>query len=97
MDRLPFEIPVCVKIGSTTREVKSVRGACECLIDWPHSRRGPIYRTAVRACEAAVAGQVSVEGARSAFVGFARVTGILVKENAARAPVQIEPVTNAAA
>jgi hypothetical protein len=97
MDRLPFEIPVCIKIGSTTREVKTVRGACECLIDWPHGRRGPIYQTAMRACEAALAGDVSVECARSAFLGFARVSGILVKETTAVIPPPEEFVVAAVA
>ena len=79
MDRMPFQTSVFISTGpATTREVKSVRGACECLIDWPQGRRGPIYQTAVRACEAALAHEVPVSCARSAFVGFASVSGILV-------------------
>ena len=52
-DRMPFESPVCVTIGdSTKREVKSVHGASEVMIDWPHARRGPQYQATVDALEA---------------------------------------------
>lgn len=79
MDRMPFESPVCIQTGtSTRREVKTVGGAAECLVDWPHGKRGSVYAEAVDACEAALAGRVPVAQARAAFVGFARDMGVLV-------------------
>ena len=77
-DRLPFSSPVCVQISDTKREVKSVRGASEVLIDWPHSRRGPVYQTTMEALQLAIAGRATAEEARDAFVAFAKHAGVLV-------------------
>ena len=78
-ERMPFESPVCVKVGaSTNREVKSVHGASEVMIDWPHARRGPVYQSTVEVLEAARAGQVSADEAREAFVEFAEHAGVFV-------------------
>ena len=76
-DRMPFESPVCVLIGgSTKREVKSVHGASEVMIDWPHARRGPQYHATVDALEAALAGRATAAEARAAFLAFARHAGV---------------------
>lgn len=78
-DRLPFSSPVFVQTSdSTKREVKSVRGACEVLIDWPHSRRGPVYQTTMEVLQSAIAGKVTAEEAHDAFVSFAKHAGVLV-------------------
>jgi hypothetical protein len=77
-DRLPFSSPVCVQISDTKREVKSVRGASEVLIDWPHSRRGPVYQTTMEALQSAIAGRATAEEAHDAFVAFAKHAGVLV-------------------
>jgi hypothetical protein len=78
-DRLPFESPVCVRIGdSTNREVNSVHGASEVMIDWPHARRGPQYHVTVDVLEAARAGRATAEEARAAFLAFARHAGVHV-------------------
>jgi hypothetical protein len=78
-ERMPFESPICVMIGgSTRREVKSVRGASEVMIDWPHARRGPQYHATVDALEAALAGKMSAAEARAAFLAFARHAGVYV-------------------
>ena len=77
-DRLPFESPVCVKISdSTKREVKSVRGACEVLIDWPHARRGPVYQSTMEVVQAALAGTASAADAYDAFLAFSKHAGVL--------------------
>ncbi|WP_245426506.1 DUF982 domain-containing protein [Mesorhizobium sp. YM1C-6-2] len=77
-DRMPFGSSVCVQISdSTKREVKSVRGACEILIDWPHSRRGPVYQVTMAALQSALAGKVTAEEAHDAFVAFAKHAGVL--------------------
>jgi hypothetical protein len=78
-ERMPFGSPVCVRTGeSTRRAVKSVRGACEVLIDWPHGRRGPVYQSTMEMLQRAIAGEASAEEAHDAFVAFARHAGVLV-------------------
>ncbi|MCX7305858.1 MAG: DUF982 domain-containing protein [Hyphomicrobiales bacterium] len=78
-DRIPFGSAVCVKVSDNTkREVKSVRGACEILIDWPHARRGPVYQSTMEVLQSAIAGRVSADEAHEAFVGFAKHAGVLV-------------------
>ena len=78
-DRLPFSSAICVQVSDNTkREVKSVRGACEILIDWPHARRGPVYQSTMEALQAALAGKISVEEAHDAFVAFAKHADVLV-------------------
>jgi hypothetical protein len=78
-DRMPFGRTVCVRVSDNTkREVKSVRGACEVLIDWPHSRRGPVYQSTMEVLQAAIAGKVSAEQAHDAFVEFATHADVLV-------------------
>jgi hypothetical protein len=79
-DRMPFDGSVCVQVSdSTKREVKSVRGACEVLIDWPHSRRGPVYQTTMEVLQSAMAGRATADEAHSAFVAFAKHAGVLVE------------------
>lgn len=77
-DRLPFASPVCVRLGGNTRrEVKSVRGASEVLIDWPHARRGAVYQTTMEILQAALAGKMSAQEAHDAFVAFAKHADVL--------------------
>ncbi|MEW9836556.1 DUF982 domain-containing protein [Mesorhizobium marinum] len=78
-ERMPFGSTVCVRTGdNTTRAVKSVRGACEVLIDWPHARRGPVYQSTMEVLQAALAGKASVEQAHDAFLAFASHADVLV-------------------
>ena len=77
-DRLPFSSSVCVQVSDTRREVKSVRGACEVLIDWPHARRGPVYQSTMEVLQSAIAGKATTEDAHDAFVAFAKHAGVLV-------------------
>ncbi len=78
-DRMPFDSPVRVMIGgSTRRDVKSVHGASEVMIDWPHADRGPQYHATVDALEAALAGRATAAEARAAFLAFARHAGVHV-------------------
>lgn len=79
-NRLPFGSSVCVQLkDSTKREVKSVRGACEVLIDWPHARRGPVYQATMEVLQSALAGKTTPEDAHEAFVAFAEHAGVLVE------------------
>ncbi|WP_081609856.1 DUF982 domain-containing protein [Mesorhizobium sp. STM 4661] len=78
--RFYFESIVCVQPrgGSTVREVKSVNGACEVLIDWPHVKRGPYYQSAREVVHAALDGKATPDQAREAFA-LAGHAGILVE------------------
>lgn len=78
-DRLPFGSGVCIRIDSTKREVKTVKGANEVLIDWPHARRGPVYQSTMEVLQAALAQKASAEEAHDAFVAFARHADVLVE------------------
>lgn len=81
MDRMLFDHPVSVRIGSesTRREVTTVKGAYEALVDWPHAKRsGPLYREAVETVSAALAGTRTREAARRAFVAAAEEIGVFV-------------------
>lgn len=83
MDLMHFDHPVNIRIGpeSTKREVQTVKGAYEALIDWPHAKRsGPCYREAVETVSAALAGTRSGKAARRALVDAAREIGILVND-----------------
>jgi hypothetical protein len=80
-DRIPFERPVSIRDpgrGNTIRHVKTVNGASECLIDWPHARRGPVYQETVAAIQAALNGEASAADARAAFEAFAKHADVLV-------------------
>jgi hypothetical protein len=83
-NRIYFESSVCIQPhgGSTTREVKSVNGACEILIDWPHAKRGPYYQSAREVMQAALDGKATPAEAREAFAALAAHAGILVERGA---------------
>ncbi|TGV59899.1 DUF982 domain-containing protein, partial [Mesorhizobium sp. M2D.F.Ca.ET.160.01.1.1] len=52
-DRM-FDSPVFVKSGnSLIQEIACLEDALEFLYEWPKNRRGPIYETALRACQGA--------------------------------------------
>ena len=78
-NRMPFGSPICIRIGDNTkREVKSVRGACEVLIDWPHARRGPVYQSTMEALQSALSGKTTAAEAYDAFLAFAKHADVLV-------------------
>ncbi|GLQ77387.1 hypothetical protein GCM10007881_09030 [Mesorhizobium huakuii] len=73
-----FDRPVLVKNGQhIIEEIESLADAFQFLEKWPESRRGPIYQTAIRACQRAYDGYVPLSVARDAFAGFARSVKIL--------------------
>lgn len=78
-DRLPFGAGVCIRIDSTKRQVKTVKGACEVLIDWPHARRGPVYQSTMEVLQAALGGKASAEEAHDAFVAFTKHADVFVE------------------
>ena len=81
MTSLAFLAPVQVKTNDVIRDINSVREALVFLNQWPKARRGPVYSCAVRSCNAAIAGQMTTEQARRAFVSFARIAGVLARSD----------------
>ena len=70
-DRMPFDSSICVRVGdNTNREVKSVHGASEVMIDWPHARRGPVYQSTMEVLEAARSGRASADGGAERLPGL---------------------------
>ncbi|WP_044548229.1 DUF982 domain-containing protein [Mesorhizobium japonicum] len=81
MTGLAFPAPVQVKTSGVRHDINSVREALVFLNQWPKGRRGPVYSCAVRSCNAAIAGQMTTEQARQAFVSFARIAGVLARSD----------------
>jgi hypothetical protein len=80
--KITFDSPVAIRDAghqNTVRHVKSVNGASEVMIDWPHARRGPVYQQTVAVIEAALAGAATPAEAREAFHNFAGHAGVLVE------------------
>lgn len=79
--KILFSSPVAIRAGAdnTVRTVKSVNGASEVLIDWPHARRGPAYQETMAVIQAALDGSQSAEAARASFEAFASHAGVLAK------------------
>lgn len=76
-DRM-FNSPVFVKDGnSLIQEIACLEDALEFLYEWPQKRRGPIYQTALRACQRAFDSDYPLSAARNAFAGFAKSANIL--------------------
>ncbi|TGQ64063.1 DUF982 domain-containing protein [Mesorhizobium sp. M00.F.Ca.ET.186.01.1.1] len=74
-------VPLKVSLEGHVEEIDSVSEAADFLQRWPVERRGHVYRSALNACSAAIAAQISHSDAMKVFTGFARVTGILVAES----------------
>lgn len=81
MERGAFESPVRIYVGlHFAREVGTVGEALVVLTEWPHHKRGPEHRIALRAAQAALAGEAEAETVRGAFALFAKKSGILAPE-----------------
>ena len=75
----PFEKPVRVWVGhGFPRQLNSVVDAYQFLTDW--CGNSPEQRAAIRACKAALAGDIDAETARGILVQFARKKDILVED-----------------
>ena len=87
MDAQTFDRSIFVRdTSSSIREIECIDDALAFLASWPQSRRGPIYQSAYRACQAARENRLHPDGARNALYCFARSASILEQ-----APVSIEP------
>lgn len=77
----PFEKPVHVWVGlGFLRRLNSVVDAYQFVTDW--CGNSPEQRAAIRACKAALAGEVDAETARGILMQFARKKDILVEDEA---------------
>jgi hypothetical protein len=75
----PFEKPVHVWVGlGFPRRLNSVVDAYQFVVDW--CGNSPEQRAAIRACKAALAGDIDAETARGILVQFARKRDILVED-----------------
>ena len=75
----PFEKPVRVWVGlGFPRQLNTVVDAYQFATDW--CGNSPEQRAAIRACKAALAGDIDAETARGVFVAFARKKDILVED-----------------
>ena len=75
----PFEKPVRVWVGlGFPRQLNTVVDAYQMLLDW--NGNSPEQRAAIRACKAALAGEVDAETARGVVIAFARKKDILVED-----------------
>ncbi|UVK57131.1 DUF982 domain-containing protein [Mesorhizobium sp. AR02] len=81
-------VPLKVSLDGNIEEIDSVSDAADFLQRWPIERRGHVYRSALNACSAAIAAQISESDAIKVFTGFARVSGILVE--ASGPPMRLE-------
>ncbi|TPM33155.1 DUF982 domain-containing protein [Mesorhizobium sp. B2-3-5] len=81
-DRM-FESPVFVKGGENIiQEIACLEDALEFMYEWPKNRRGPIYDTALRACQRAFDRDYPLSAARNAFAGFAKSAKIIEEVSA---------------
>ena len=75
----PFEKPVRVWVGlGFPRQLNTVVDAYQFVVDW--CGNSPEQRAAIRACKAALAGDVDAETARGFLVRFARKKDILIED-----------------
>ncbi len=78
---LMFEKPVQIIVGfGLPAEIRSVIEAVTLLNGWPPSQRKPEHSIALKACQAAWAGEIEAETARSLFIAFARRNDLLAPE-----------------
>jgi hypothetical protein len=76
-----FEKPIRVWVGlGFPRQLNTVADAYQFAVDW--CGNSPEQKAAVRACKAALLGDVEAETARGVFVAFARKKDILVDDGA---------------
>lgn len=95
MDRNGFQTPVTVLTGlGFPTPVRSVDEAYALLLDWPGFERNRAHTLALRACRAALAGEIEAETARGTFLAFARKANLLVPDvDEVVAPNQLNALT----
>ena len=82
----PFEKPIRVWVGlGFPRQLNTIADAYQFVLEW--CGNSPEQRAAMRACKAALVGDVDPETARGVFMAFARKKDILVEEGATPSPL----------
>lgn len=75
----PFEKPVRLWVGlGFPRQLNTVVDAYQFVLDW--CGNSPEQKAAIRACKAALTGEIDAETARGVLVAFARKKDILVED-----------------
>jgi hypothetical protein len=76
-----FKTPVRILTGlGIPTSVNSVGYAYRLLVDWPISGRDNAHSVALRACHAALNGEIDAETVRGLFVAFAERQDLLVPD-----------------
>ncbi|SCB38313.1 DUF982 domain-containing protein [Rhizobium lusitanum] len=76
-----FKQPVSILVGlGFPAEVRSVMDAYRHLVDWPASQRDGAHSVALKACSAALRGEIEAETARGLFAAFAEKHDLLAPE-----------------
>ena len=82
MDRMQFPLPVRIvtEADEPVTEIYDVEEALTFLQNWPAARGSPIFQRALNACFAVTIDEGTVEEARKALAAFARIAGVLAKD-----------------
>jgi hypothetical protein len=76
-----FETPVTILTGlGIPTKVCTVMHAYRLLLEWPVSRHDPARALALKACRAALNGDIDAETARGVFVAFAEKHDLLAPD-----------------
>lgn len=76
-----FARPVIILTGlGVPRTIASIAEAYQFLIDWPGFARDAVYAFALKACQAALAGDIETETARGLFVAIAEKHDLLAPD-----------------
>lgn len=76
-----FRQPVSILVGlGFPTEVRSVMDAYRHLVEWPESLRDAAHSVALKACSAALRGEIEAETARGLFAAFAEKHDLLAPE-----------------
>jgi len=85
-----FRHPVTILVGlGFPAEVRSVMEAYRHLAEWPTSFRDTAHSAALKACQAALRGEIEPETARGLFAAFAAKHDLLAPETPAIAATRI--------
>lgn len=76
-----FRQPVSILVGlGFPAEVRSVMDAYRHLVEWPGSQRDGAHSVALKACSAALRGEIEAETACGLFAAFAEKHDLLAPE-----------------
>ncbi len=76
-----FRQPITILIGlGFPAEVRDVMGAYRHLVEWPALQRDGAHSVALKACSAALRGEIEAETVRGLFAAFAEKHDLLAPE-----------------